>query len=301
MSQQLSPSTGRRYGVERVCGAWDVPRSTFYARRQSDATGTTTPAPATRRRGPRPRISDDELLAHIRADLERTPFSGEGYRKIWARLRVLDGVRVGRKRVNRLMREHQLLSPRRRPTGEAKLHDGTITTDVPDVMWGTDGARVFTVEDGWGWIFVAVDHFNVECVGHHVCKTGDRFAALEPLAMGIAEHYGSLSADVARGLAVRMDHGTQYLSDHFLNQLRFWGAAPSFAFVAEPQTNGVAERFIRTLKEQVIYGRAFRTLDEVRLAVTDFVRRYNAEWLVEKLGFRTPLQARSNVEVRAAA
>ena len=119
--------------------------------------------------------------------------------------------------------------------------------------------------------------------------------------MGIAEQYGSVGVDVARGLAVRMDHGTQYLSDHFLNQLRFWGIAPSFAFVAEPQTNGVAERFIRTLKEQVIYGRVFRNLDEVRVAVAAFVRRYNAEWLVEKLGFLSPQQARSRVEVRAAA
>jgi putative transposase len=300
MSERWSPATGRRYGVLRVCEAWDVPRSTFYARRKT-LLPSLTPVVARQRRGPRPQISDDELLARIRADLDRTPFSGEGYRKVWARLRVLDGVRVGRKRVNRLMREHQLLSPHRRPSGEAKLHDSTITTDAPNVMWGTDGARVFTVEDGWGWIFVAVDHFNVECVGHHVCKTGDRFAALEPLAMGIAEQYGSLAADVARGLAVRMDHGTQYLSDHFLNQLRFWGVAPSFAFVAEPETNGVAERFIRTLKEQVIYGRLFRNLDEVRAAVAAFVRRYNAEWLVEKLGFQSPQQARVGFEVRVAA
>jgi transposase InsO family protein len=253
------------------------------------------------RRGPRPLTSDEQLLASIRADLRRTPFVGEGHRKVWARLRVLDGLRVGRKRVLRLMREHQLLSPHRPLPGEPKLHEGTITTDAPNMMWGTDGARVFTVEDGWGWVFVAVEHFNSECVGYHVCKLGDRFAALEPLSMGLLEHYGSVGADVARGLAVRMDHGTQYLSDHFLNQLRFWGVAPSFAFVAEPQTNGVAERFIRTLKEQVVYGRVFRNLDEVRIAVAAFVRRYNAEWLVEKLGFLSPQEARAAFEVRVAA
>lgn len=246
-------------------------------------------------------MSNERLLEYIRADLKRTPFLGEGYRKVWARLRVLDGVRVGRKRVLRLMREHQLLSPHRRASNEPKPHDGTITTNAPNVLWGTDGARVFTVEDGWGWVFVAVEHFNAECVGYHVCKQGDRFAALEPLAMGLVEHYGSVAAGVARGLAVRMDHGTQYLSDHFLNQLRFWGIAPSFAFVAEPETNGVAERFNRTLKEQAIYGRVFANLDEVRAAVAAFVRRYNAEWLVEKLGFRSPLEARAGFTVRAAA
>jgi putative transposase len=296
MSATPSETTGRRYGVERVCAAWDVPRSTFYARRTRQESATTTA-----RRGPRPPVSDERLLEYIRADLKRTPFLGEGYRKVWARLRVLDSVRVGRKRVLRLMRAQQLLSPHRRASNEPKAHDGTITTDAPNVLWGTDGARVFTVEDGWGWVFVAVEHFNAECVGYHVCKQGDRFAALEPLAMGLVEHYGSVAAGVARGLAVRMDHGTQYLSDHFLNQLRYWGIVPSFAFVAEPQTNGVAERFNRTLKEQAIYGRVFANLDEVRAAVAAFVRRYNAEWRVEKLGFQSPLEARAGFAVRAAA
>jgi putative transposase len=60
---------------------------------------------------------------------------------------------------------------------------------------------------------------------------------------------------VARGLSLRMDHGTQYLSDHFLKQVRFWGIEPSFAFVCEPETNGVAERFNRTLKEQAVFGK----------------------------------------------
>ena len=49
------------------------------------------------------------------------------------------------------------------------------------------------------------------------------------------------------GLALRMDHGSQYLSDHFTNQIKFWGIQPSYAFVEQPQTNGVAERFNRTL------------------------------------------------------
>jgi transposase InsO family protein len=98
-----------------------------------------------------------------------------------------------------------------------------------------------------------------------------------------------------------MDHGTQYLADHFLNQLRFWGIKPSFAFVEQPQTNGVAERFIRTLKEQVIHGRVHRTLEEVRQAVAAFVQRYNDEWRVEKLGFLTPREAREQWGRREAA
>jgi len=297
MSATRSPTTGQRYGVQRVCQAWDVPRSSFYAWR----TAQEAPPTPGGKRGPKTAQTDDALLTEIQGVLAASPFAGEGYRKVWARLRVQHGVRVGAKRVLRLMRGAHLLSPHRRPKGEAKTHEGTITTAAPGVMWGTDGTKVLTVDDGYVWIFAAVEHWNAECVGAYVCKKGDRFNALQPIAQGLVAHYGGVTAGVARGLAVRMDHGSQYLADHFLNQLRHWGIAPSFAFVAEPETNGVAERFFRTLKEQTIYGRIFRNLEEVRHAVAAFVRRYNEEWLVQKLGFLSPSQARRRWHTAQAA
>ena len=253
------------------------------------------------RRGPPPRQSDAQLLAAIRTDLARSPFHGEGHRKVHARLRILDGIRVARTRVLRVMRAHGLLSPHRGRQGPAKTHDGRVITQAPNVMWGTDGVRVFTLDDGWGWIFAAVEHWNAECVGWHVCKVGSRFAALDPIAQGLDRRYGSLDADVARGLALRMDHGSQYLSDHFLKQIRYWGIHPSFGFVEEPETNGVAERWNRTLKEQAIHGRIFQNLEAVRAAVADFVERYNQTWRLEKLGYHTPIEAREEYELRQAA
>jgi len=235
VSDTTSEATGRRYGIQRVCEAWER-CSALYARRTSEQKRQEGEEPA--RRGPKPKVSDEKLLKAIQADLKRSPFRGEGHRKVHARLRILDGIRVARKRVLRVMREHGLLSPHRGRQGEAKLHDGKIVTLAPNVMWGTDGVRVFTMDDGWVWIFAAVEHWNAECVGWHVCKVGNRFAALEPISQGLLRIYGSIEADVARGLALRIDHGSQYLSDHFLNQIRYWGIRPSFGFVEEPETNG---------------------------------------------------------------
>ena len=82
------------------------------------------------------------------------------------------------------------------------------------------------------------------------------------------------------------------MAEDFQNQIKAWGMAPSFAFVGQPQTNGVIERFFRTLKEQVVHGRIFQTLDEVRAAVRDFVDRYNTQWLIEKNGHLSPAAAR---------
>jgi len=286
MSQTISPSAEKPYGVQRVCNVWEQARSSFYHASCQD------PQANPKRRGPRPLISDESLLALIRHDLATSPFTSEGHRKVWARLRIRDGVRVSRKRVLRLMRENHLLSPHRGWPKAVKAHDGKIITMAPNLMWGTDGTRVFTLDEGWVWIFTAVEHWNAECVGWHVCKTGDRYAALQPLSMALNDLYGGAANGIARGLSLRMDHGTQYLSDHFLNQIKFWGITPSFAFVAEPQTNGVAERFNRTLKEQAIYGRDFRTVEDVREAVKNFVDLYNNEWRVEKNGFRSPNEIR---------
>ena len=63
------------------------------------------------------------------------------------------------------MRAHKLLSPHRGRQGAARVHAGTIVTQAPNVMWGTDGVRVFTLDDGWGWIFTAVELNRTGFVG----------------------------------------------------------------------------------------------------------------------------------------
>jgi len=163
MSQTTSATTGRRYGLERVCRTWERSRSAFYARRARVQRSASADSP--RRRGPTPALSDAQLLAAIHSDLARSPFQGEGHRKVHARLRILDGIRVSRTRVLRVMRAQGLLSPHRGRQGEPQRHDGTIVTSAPDVMWGTDGARVLTVDDGWVWTFAAVDHFKIRIIG----------------------------------------------------------------------------------------------------------------------------------------
>ena len=291
MAAATSPATGRRYGVARICGAWEVPRSSFYAARVA-ADGTKPPAsPA--RRGPEPAVSDADLLAAIRADLARSPWTGEGHRKVWARLRALDGVRVSRKRVLRLMREHTLLSPHRARQRRETAHDRHIVTAAPNIMWATDATQITTVQDGKVWLFGVAEHWNAELLGWHVAKSGTRFEAIQAVGMAVRQQFGHLSAGAARGLALRHDHGSNFMADHFQKQVKFWGVSPSYAFVGEPETNGVIERLFRTLKEQVVHGRIFQTIDEVRDAVRAFVVRYNAEWLIEKNGHRSPLDARA--------
>ena len=292
MAEATSPTGGRRYGVARVCRVWEVPKSSFYAARNA-ATDGTGPAASPARRGPRPAVSDQDLLTAIRADLARSPWTGEGHRKVWARLRARDGIRVSRERVPRLMREHALLSPHRARRRSDAVHERHIITEAPNVMWATDATQVTTVRDGKVWLFGVAEHWNAELLGWHVAKRGTRFEAIQAVGMAVRQQFSHLEAGAARGLALRHDHGSNFMSEVFQKQVKFWGMAPSYAFVGEPETNGCIERLFRTLKEQVVHGRIYRTIDEVRDAVRAFATRYNAERLIEKNGYRSPDAARA--------
>jgi transposase InsO family protein len=197
--------------------------------------------------------------------------------------------------VLRLMRQHALLSPHRaRPRPDAP-HERRIITAAPNLMWATDATRITTVQDGKVWLFGVAEHWNAELLGWHVAKRGTRYEAIQAVGMAVRLQFGHLGAGAGagRGLALRHDHGSAFMAGHFQNQIRFWGMAPSYAFVAEPETNGVIERLFRTLKEQIVHGRIFETIDEVRDAVRTFAARYNAEWLIEKNGHRSPDAARA--------
>jgi putative transposase len=244
------PSLRRRAGLPRLGGCAVLvlrrARGGDRARRALDAPWAA--AGRLRRGAARRQPEASEAVPRTRADLARSPWTGEGHRKVWARLRAMDGIRVSRKRVLRLMRAHALLSPHRaRPRPEA-AHDRRIVTEAPNIMWATDATQITTVQDGKVWLFGVAEHWNAELLGWHVAKHGTRYEAIQALGMAVRRQFGHLGAGAARGLALRHDHGSNFMSDAFQKQIRFWGVAPSYAFVGEPETNGCIERLFRTLK-----------------------------------------------------
>jgi transposase InsO family protein len=232
-------------------------------------------------------------VEHIKQAIADSRFTGEGYRKIWARLRF-SGIRSSPRRVRRLMRENGLLAPHRVRKRPDKAHDGTITTETVNVLWGTDMTQTVTLAEGVAHVFVALDHCNSECVGIHADKSANRFQALEPVHQGVRRHFGVIGKDVAAGLKLRHDHGPNYMSDDFQDQIAFLGIEASPSFVREPEGNGVAERFIRTLKENLLWVRQFETIEALRLALLEFAAWYNTQWLVARHGYRAPAQIRAD-------
>jgi len=297
MSRATSPSSSKPYGLALVSRVWLISRSTVYAQRCIRNLRDCGIVP--RRRGPVGPCDDATLVIAIRGVLAASPFHGEGYRKVWARLRFA-GLRTSKRRVLRVMREAGLTTIRRLAPSDAKRHDGTTITERPDMMWATDTTATVTTGEGQVCVFAAVDHCTSECLGIHAAKSGNRFEALEPIRQAARQYLGGYAEGIAHDLSLRHDHGSPYLSDDFQRELRFLGILSSPAFVREPEGNGCIERFFRTLKENLLWVRDFATVEELRLALLEFRQLYNEHWILERHGYLTPAQVRQQLTTRQA-
>ncbi|KAA6181845.1 DDE-type integrase/transposase/recombinase [Thiohalocapsa marina] len=170
--------------------------------------------------------------------------------------------------------------------GDLLVQIRTVLRESEELGWRGEGYRTPT-------IFVAIDHFVGDIVGFHAARYGTRFEAWEPIHQGLREHFGPLGDGVAEALVVRHDHGAQCMSSHFQRKLRFLGIESSPSFVRAPPGNGAAERFMRSLKEQLLWVRHFHTVEGLRLALLEFKARYNAQWLLQRHDWQTPAAVRA--------
>ena len=230
----MSPSAKKPYGILRVCRAWRLARATV---QRHKALANAEPKLPTKR-GPKTCLSDDEIHAEIRSVLASTLFVGEGHRKVWARLRQERGVRTSMRRLLRIMREHGILACDR-PTGVRgpETHDRTITTETPDEIWAIDATGCLT-DEGNAAVFVVVDHCTDECLGVRAALRGTRFEAIECPREAIHFTKGRYEIEVAAGTKLRHDHGSQFISHAFQDELKTLGIESSPSFVRQPEGNG---------------------------------------------------------------
>jgi putative transposase len=256
-------------------------------------------------------MADTDLVAAIRQVLIDSPFHGgipgdpdrvgrgEGYRKVWARLRHA-GRRTSKERLRRLMRENglQAATRRGRPRG-SRNHDGTIILGAIDTMWGTDMTATVTVEHGQVAVFIAVDHCSAACVGIQRAPQRSAPSAKRTLS---GDSGGPPSAAPATKHSSQSDRASPNASAG--SRRTRPQASPSVTTPPRPpgpvssgdrikgllafDGNGCAERFIRTLEENLLWVRTFQTVEERRLALIDFRQIYNESWLIERHGHRSP-------------
>jgi putative transposase len=269
-----------RFGVEPICRTLQVAPSSYYA---------------ARRRPPSARERSDAELGPKVLKVFNDNYRVYGARKIWRQLHR-EGVRVGRDRVARLMRELGLAGvvrgkPRRTTiadpaaTRAPDLVQRRFVATRPNQLWVSD----FTYVAAWsGTVYVAVviDVFSRLIVGWRAAASMRTELVLDALEMAVWRRAG-----VLEGLVCHSDAGSQYTSIRYTDRLAEIGAAPSVGTVGDSYDNSLAESTIGLYKTELIRRHGpWRTLEEVELATLAYVDWYNQRRLHGQIGNLPPAE-----------
>jgi len=242
------------------------------------------------------RAAGDERLLALIEQVHVDNYDAYGYRKTWLALKRR-GVRVGRDRVKRLMREAGIQGAKRRgkpwrttiPDPAARrppdLVDRDFTADRPDELWVAD----FTYLRCWeGLVFFSfvLDAFSRRVVGWQFSTSMRTDLVLDALRMALTRR--AAGADVE--LIHHSDAGSQYTSFAFQQVLDDHGVLSSIGSVGDALDNAMAESFVDTFKTELIADRVWRTRAQLELAIVEWVAWFNTTRLHQSLGDIPPAE-----------
>jgi putative transposase len=273
-----------RFGVEPICRTLEVSASAYYERRSG-------------RRSARS-IEDERLTERIR-ELHRANYSAYGYRRMWVALKRA-GERVGRGRVQRLMRSAGIQGAKRRgrpwrttkPDRAAPRRPDLVERDfsasAPNRLWVAD----LTYLRSWqGLLFFAfvIDAFSRRVVGWQLAPHMRTTLVLDALRMAL--HQRGPGADVE--LVHHSDRGSQYTSIDYTQELTDHGVLASVGSVGDAYDNALAESFVDSFKTELIADRVWQSRSQLELALVEYVGWFNTDRLHESLGDLPPAEFES--------
>jgi putative transposase len=270
-----------------LCGALGVSRGGFYA--------WLTRSPSARAR------SDEELSAKVRASFlasDRT----YGARRVWYDV-LAEGISCGLHRIERLMRQQALRArPRRRrlpcDTGERSTSaispnvlDRTFEAPSANRKWVADFTYIWTVE-GWLYVAAVLDLFSRRVVGWSMSATMTAQLVTDALVMAIWRR-GKPDA-----LLHHSDRGSQYTSEQFQRLMAGHGVTCSMSRSGNVWDNAAMESFFSSLKTERTARKTYRTRDEAKADVFDYIERfYNPKRRHSTLGYLSPVEFEMNAKL----
>ena len=228
-----------------------------------------------------------EVLARIRELKSDHPFWG--YRRVWAHLRYVDDMLVNKKRVYRLMREHNLtVRPNQRLKAKRSSGRSKPVASRPNQWWGIDMTKVMT-DSGWTYIVIVLDWYSKKVVGHYAGIQAKSCHWLEALDMAVNRQFPEGVRD--HDLHLMSDNGSQPTSVSFMRACSNLDIHQAFTSYNNPRGNADTERMMRTLKEELLWLREWSSADHIRRALNEWIEKYNRSYLHSALGYRSPNQA----------
>ena len=271
--------------VSMVCEQLGVSISGYhqYVRRKDGPQG-----PAS---GPR-QMNNDALLAHIKA-IHAISKQEYGWPRIWKAL-LLGGIRVGKERVRKLMKLHGIKAKTKRKFKATtdSAHDLPVAPNLiardfspaaPDRVWTTDITYLAT-DEGWLYLTVMLDLFSRKVVGWAIGPRMNKRLVTDALRMAWFRRHP------APGLIVHSDRGSQYCSKTFQDALKAYGMKSSMSRKANCWDNAPTESLWGSLKRARVQGKTFKTRDQAKAEVMDWLAFYNATRLHSTLGYMSPMK-----------
>ena len=230
---------------------------------------------------------NEYLLKRIKDIKGEHPFWG--YRRVWAYLRYIDRLIVNKKRVYRLMREHNLtVKPNLRLIAKRVSERPKPRPHRPRQWWGIDMTKVIT-DSGWVYVVIVLDWYTKKIVGHYSGTRATSREWLEALEKGLNREFpGGVRG---HGLKLMSDNGSQPTSLSFIKACSNLEVQQVFTSYNNPKGNADTERMIRTMKEELFWLREWESERELSLELNKWVDYYNRHYLHSVHGYRTPMQA----------
>jgi transposase InsO family protein len=240
-------------------------------------------------RQPSPLVAqrNEGLLQRIRELKAEHPFWG--YRRIWAYLHFVERRSVNKKRMWRLMREHQLLvTPNRRLRAKRTPTGKKPRPTKPNEWWGIDMTKVLVEGVGWMYIVVVLDWYTKTIVGHYAGMQCTAQHWLLALDMAVNRQFPE--GVQGQGLSLMSDNGCQPTSTAFMRSCGTLGIQQAFTSYNNPKGNADTERVIRTLKEECLWLQEWTCPFSLASALEAGIADYNECYLHSALGYKPPRQ-----------
>lgn len=216
-----------------------------------------------------------------------------GTRRMAAVLTRELGVPVNRKKVQRIFRGLNWVSPSMNKNEILCSHAKLLKPEAPNTLWEADMTYVWCGRDGWCYLFNVLDVFTRVWLGYTFDTRAGRENAIMSVNNALAAHPGIKTSN----LTLRVDNGSQYRSREFTESMKALGLRLEFIFVNTPEQNGHIESFHKTLKREYIWSRDFRDYQEAEAAIQDAFKDYNERRPHSSLDYRTPLEFLSDWEL----
>lgn len=260
---------------------------------RSNLAARVRPQTAQQRRGRRPQ-PDGELVAEIKALIAGQPTYG--YRRIHALLRrqrrEQGGPAVNVKRVYRVMKVHGLLLERHTGGGEERRHDGRIAVDYPDARWCSDGFEIGCDNGERVRVAFTLDCCDREAISWVATTGGINSGDIRDLMIESVERRFGLASQPSAPIEWLSDNGSPYIAGETRALARDIGLVPRTTPIHSPQSNGMAEAFVKTIKRD--YARVSRRPDaaSVLRQLDCWFEHYNDTHPHKALGYRSPREFR---------